>query len=206
MKKIFSTILLFVITFSSKAQSPIFDITDMNNRAQEIFGAYHKDNNNLLNQFEGTYVYNTGITTLKIVLQKKIMSSINGYVYEDLIVGEYQYIENNVEKINTLPRLNANYTNKRNHSIDSNLIIVQGDTGCDECLPNEKALYGSWVESTTKNTALVIIRKVIVNQVPAIRIFINWDLKYKKQNDPALINPSLAGGYYTLEKQITLPR
>ncbi|MFN4313275.1 MAG: DUF6705 family protein [Chitinophagaceae bacterium] len=43
-------------------------------------------------------------TSFKIVLVKKVQQ-YNGECYEDLIIGEYQYIVNGVEKVNTLSKL-----------------------------------------------------------------------------------------------------
>jgi len=51
------------------------------------------------------------MTSLTITFQKKEMQLItsgNSVFYEDFIIGEYNYIENNVEKINTLSRLSLN--------------------------------------------------------------------------------------------------
>ena len=103
-------ILLILSAICCKAQSPIINITDDN--GNQIAGSYYKDLDNLLNVYEGTYLYTNGTTTLKIVLQKKTMS-FDGHHYEDLIIGEYQYIKNGVEIINTLPRLNQMIPNKR---------------------------------------------------------------------------------------------
>lgn len=202
MKKIFSLILLVIVFFNSNAQNPIFDITDFNNTSQDIYGAYHKDINNQLNTFEGTYVFELGNTSLKVVLQKKTMSSLNGTLYEDLIVGEYQYIVDGVQMINTLPQLSSTNPNKRNHSIDSNFIITSGDIGCEDCMLNEKALYGSIVENSTGNSGLIIMRKVIENQIPVLKIFINWELKHKNLNAAPLLKPILPGGYFNLERRI----
>ena len=61
---------------------------------------------------------------------------MNGYLYEDMIIGEYQYIENGVEKINTLNGLSVNHSNGGKYSISGNIIIAgQVD---NDCLPNEK--------------------------------------------------------------------
>ena len=79
---------LLLLSINCKAQSPIIDIID--DDGSEVNGAYYKDVNNLLNPFEGTYVYTSGSTTLKIVLVKKVLQ-YNSQYYEDLIIGEYQY-------------------------------------------------------------------------------------------------------------------
>lgn len=202
MKNIFKLLLILFITISCKAQSPIFDIMDFQHRIQDINGAYYKDINNLLDPFVGTYLYTNGNTTLKIVLQKKTMSFALNKYYEDVLIGEYQYIENGVEKVNTLNKLNINYSDKSNHSIDGNLIISQGSPGCEECLYGEKALYIGLVDGTSNNTARLIIRRVFENGVPAIKISLGWRTRYKRPNDPMPLPPSFPSGYYTLVKQL----
>lgn len=132
MKKIIIATLT-ILSYGCKAQNPIFEITDLENTTQDIYGAYHKDTQNLLNPFEGTCIYTSGNTSFKIVLQKKLMSSMSGRYYEDLLIGEYQYVVDGIEKVNTLSQLNINYPNQSNHSITGNLIITQGDIGCMEC-------------------------------------------------------------------------
>lgn len=202
MKKIINILFVCAVTLSCKAQSPIFNITDLENTTKDIYGAYHKDINNLLDPFVGTYIYSTENTTLKIVLQKKIMSSMNGYLYEDLIIGEYQYIENGLEKANTLSKLMIDFSNKRKHSIGGNLIISQASTGCFDCEPNEKALRGGVAENSTHNTAELIIRRITVNGTPAIKIWVMWQMRAKRPSDAPLQDPSFPGGYYTLLKQL----
>ena len=202
MKNIFIILSIFTIALNCKAQSPVFDLLDMQNRIKDIYGAYHKDMNNLLNPFEGTYVYSNGNILLKIILKKKVMSSMNGYLYEDLIVGEYQYIENGIEKINTLNELSVNHPNAWNYSIGANRIITSGNTGCEECLPNEKALSGGLAESSTHNTADLIIRRINVNGIQAIKIFVMWRMRYKKETDPMPPKASFPGGEYILTRRL----
>jgi len=199
--KIIITAVLILFAGVCKAQTPVYDITDYHNRAQDVYGAYHKDMNNLLNPFEGTYIYTNGNTSLKIVLQKKIMSSMNGYVYEDLIIGEYQYIENGIEKANTLNKLLINYANGWKYNIVSNHIITQGDIGCKDCLQNEKALMGGLIDGASENTAQLTIRRVTDNNLPAIKIFILWRMTQRSENTPASPHASIPGGSYTLIKQ-----
>ena len=88
MKKIIF-VYLVIATMQCKAQTPIIDLQAW--QGNIIPGMYIKDTNNILNQFEGTWVYTNGTTSLKIVLVKKQMKLLATY-YQDLIIGEYQYI------------------------------------------------------------------------------------------------------------------
>lgn len=189
---------LFAMSVNCKAQNPILDISERDG-LNSITGVYYKDTHNLLDSFVGTYVYTNGSTSLKIVLQKK--KSFNTRYYEDLLIGEYQYIENGIEKINTLNKLNIDYTNKSNHSIDGGIIMTQG-AGCNDCLPDEKAVYVGLVESTTSNSADLIIRKTIINDIQAIKIFVMWRMRYKKETDPMPPKASFPGGEYILTRRL----
>ncbi|TRW23345.1 hypothetical protein FMM05_14220 [Flavobacterium zepuense] len=123
---------LLIITFLfcvgvCRGQSPILPINDAN--YPEATGAYYKDLNNDLNRYVGTWKYTNGTTSLTVTLQKKVMQHIinapYGY-YEDLVIGEYKYILNGVEKINTLPLLTS-ITNPQANSIKSFIAVTTGD-------------------------------------------------------------------------------
>lgn len=69
-------IVIFIILFNTvniTAQSVVFDIRESG--FGKPTGYYRKDMNNLLNQFEGTYVYTNGNKTFTITLVKKIMQT-----------------------------------------------------------------------------------------------------------------------------------
>ena len=76
MKNIFYFFALLLFSISCKAQSPVLDISqDMG--TENLTGAYYKDTYNLLNPFEGTYLYTNGNTIFKIVFQKKVMGTVH---------------------------------------------------------------------------------------------------------------------------------
>ncbi|WP_417619968.1 DUF6705 family protein [Oceanihabitans sediminis] len=102
MKHIIITLILACFFSNiSIAQSPIYPSQDW---SDEQTNAYYKDLDNEINAFEGTWLYTNGNTSLKMVLEKQEMY-FNGKYYKDIIIGEYQYIENGVELINTLDDL-----------------------------------------------------------------------------------------------------
>lgn len=124
-----------MLTFACKAQSPIIDIDDR--QTELIDGAYLKDVYNELDKFVGTWLYTNGSTSLKVVFQKKTQV-FNDNWYEDLLVGEYKYVENGVEKINTLSNLN-NLQDVYDHNLTGCLIIYKkGFPGCSNCEIGEK--------------------------------------------------------------------
>ena len=201
MKNIIKIIILSAITISCRAQTPVFDIEDFDNITKDIHGAYYKDIHNKLDDFEGVYVYTNGSTSLKIVLQKKTMSNMNGYSYEDLIIGEYQYIENGVEKRNTLSKLNTSYTNQRNHAIASRFLLTGTGLGCSDCTSTEKRIKGGLIDDTANALANIQLRKITVNGKVAIKLSLYWETK-TKQEGQVLIKPFIAPGSYVLIKEI----
>ena len=199
MKNTLKIIVLSAMTITCKAQTPIIDIDD--NQGYDVNGAYYKDTKNQLNPFEGTYIYTNGTTSLKIVLQKKTMSNMNGFYYEDLIIGEYQYIENGIEKRNTLNKLNINYSDKKNHSIDSNFLLTGTYRGCPDCSASEKRLSSGLVDYVADALANIQIRRITVNGKAAIKLNIYWEMREKKDGQ-VLIKPFIAADDYILIKEI----
>ena len=67
MKKQIIILLLSLVTVC-KAQKPVYDIAEIRDNKAE--GAYFKDINNVLNGYDGTYLYTKGNSSLKIALKK----------------------------------------------------------------------------------------------------------------------------------------
>ncbi len=197
-KNIINIIILALTIISCKAQSPIINITDDN--GNQIAGAYYKDLNNLLNVYEGTYIYTNGTTSLKITLQKRTMSQNYNY-YEDLIIGEYQYIKDGVEIINTLPKLSQMMANKRLHGITGNFILTGTEMGCFDCSPTEKRLITGIVDYETDNWGQLSIRTTTINNQPAIKVNLYWRYREHVVGTPELLNASFPGGEYIMINQ-----
>lgn len=188
----------FVFLTTCKAQSPVYDISKPREGAK---GAYYKDINGVLDGYDGTYLYSNGSTSLKFVLKKKVKSI--GYYYEDLIVGEFQFIKDGVEKGNTLANIDVNYTDEEiNHIITGNRIIIGTQLGCPNCSPTEKRLRLSFVDNKSPNIAGIDIRKTEVNGVAALLVKIFWDgFIIRKEGDPAPTPASINTGEYLMIKQ-----
>lgn len=199
MKKI---IVIILLSFTSLGfgQNPVIDLLDDN--GSEISGAYYKDVNNLLNPFEGTYIYTDGSKTLKIVLVKKVMQ-YNGSYYEDLIIGEYQYAVNGIERVNTLSQINTVYNNQKRHNICGNFIIYNNETRmwkCPECFPNEKRLLLTIEDVSTGRVADLFMRKMNVSGQDVAKVKISNVMR----NFSANPNPpefSLPQGEFVMVKQ-----
>ena len=169
MKNIIKIIIL-TISLNCYSQTQIIDI--MGDDGSAITNAYYKDVNNLLNTFEGTWIYSNGNTSLKIIIVKKVQQ-YNGRYYEDLIIGEYEYQVNGIMKISTLNKLNNNYSNQRSHSISGNSIINNNNNNrpiCNDCIANEKRLRTGFEDPLRDSYGTMILKKTTHLGIEAIQI------------------------------------
>ncbi|MGG5485649.1 DUF6705 family protein [Gaetbulibacter sp. PBL-D1] len=162
--------IVIVIIFSflnCKAQSPIIALETW--KGEEQANAYYKDINNVLDTFVGTWIYTNDNTSFKIVLRKKPMY-FNNVCYEDIIVGEYQFIENGVEKVNTLTNLNDTSIGAYDHHLGGNLIYNDCKyLPSDDCVEGEKRLDIGYVDALKPYTGALVLHKRVVNGQEAIK-------------------------------------
>jgi len=133
MKNIYLIVAAILLFTNCKAQTPV---KSLSTDSKDIWGAYYKDTYNDLDRYVGTWKYTNGLTSLTITLQKKTMQhyedDYDSY-YEDVLIGEYKYIENGVEKVNTLPLLVGNSTNTYKHNISGNILVGPQSQYCLGC-------------------------------------------------------------------------
>ncbi|WP_016990321.1 DUF6705 family protein [Flavobacterium sp. ACAM 123] len=199
MKNYIQYIAFILILSSCSAQSTIYNITE--GHLGKTKGSYFKDIYNVLDGYDGTYLYKNGSTSLKFILKKELKSY--RYYYEDLIVGEFQFIKDGIEKGNTLANINVNYTDESvNHIITGNRIIIGTQLGCPDCSPTEKRLRLSFVDNKSPNIAGIDIRQTTVNGVAALKVVIFWDgFITRKEGDTAPPPASIHTGEYLMIKQ-----
>ena len=104
-------------------------------------GTYYKDLNNDLNKFEGTWKWENGNNSFTIVLEKKeqiLFSRSNQY--NDLLIGEYKYVENGVEIVNSLARLQDNSVVGLSHYLSGATIMHKNHPPhkCESCTNEER--------------------------------------------------------------------
>lgn len=116
-------------------------------------GQYYKDTNNKLNSFEGTWVFQDGNTSFKLVIEKKIQQHIpsaNGAgFYQDYLIGEYQYIENGIDKINTLSNLQITFNHPYSYNLVGDILHTYDASeagSCSGCKPSVLAVKCTFSE------------------------------------------------------------
>jgi hypothetical protein len=199
MKYLFFILNVFLSSFNAYSQYPVFDLDD--NKGNPQNEAYYQDTNLLLDPFTGTYLLNSNGVYFKIVLQKTLMA-FNGKYYEDLLIGEYEYSDQNGNQINTLPNFNQSLQFKWQHNIDGNLIINSNiSPRCDECLPNEIRLEIGLNDPVTGYTSTVFVRRITVNNQEALKLFIHGYSTTRREGSPPNPKPTVPHGTYILLKQ-----
>ncbi len=129
-------------------------ITTVNGMAQQIVplfgdadiyisnsGHYYKDVDNDFDKFVGTWKWIDNSNSWTVVLKKILqIDDGDGYTY-DALYGEYQYIENGIEKVNTLANINDSNIHPLSHKISNPLIIANHHLPqCLDCEVNERRI------------------------------------------------------------------
>ena len=192
------------------AQPPEFPLY---NRSIDVPGAYYKDLQDDFQRFIGEWKYEQGLDTLIVKIVKKEMQFINyGHisVYEDYLVAEYRYVDNGVEKINTLPNLLINYPDPYDYNIVANIIIKpvpNNSAVCLNCGPNDVMVKGSFNDPERYILGfepIVVLRHKIENGVE--KIFLTMSIfGFKLPSPDGTVSPydkyNLPVGLYELIKQ-----
>src|SRR5690554_2529532 len=193
MKNIILTSIAIIFNFSIYAQYPTMPL-ESKVPFEVQPDAYYKDTGNVLNQFEGTWLYTNGTTSLKIVLvkQPQVFDSNYGGFYEDLIIGEYQYIENGVEKINTLSNIGLNL--RYEHKIYGNSIYRDCNyMTWDDCTEGEARLMLGLTDANPEKShyAIMAIKKRRINGLHALKVFISFKYVGTYQENVPTPSPTL---------------
>jgi hypothetical protein len=151
-----------MITLSCKSQNPIINFPD--DDGSMISGAYYKDVDNVLDQFEGTWVYSNTNLTFKIVLVKKVMKPMLNH-FEDLLIGEYQVIKNGNIIFDSLSNINTAFQYEHNHSIYGNSLPTT-PTPFDD-YTSEKFRVSLFLEEP-KMGCRIALRKHVINGVEVL--------------------------------------
>jgi len=139
MKKIL-IIALTITTINGMAQQivPLFGDADI---YISNSGHYYKDVDNDFDKFVGTWKWIDNSNSWTVVLKKILqIDDGDGYTY-DALYGEYKYIENGIEKVNTLANINDSNIHPLSHKISNPLIIANHHLPqCLDCEVNERRI------------------------------------------------------------------
>lgn len=192
-----------MFSLSISAQGVVIDISESGHG--QPTGYYRKDISNLLDAYQGTYVYTNGNITFKIKL-KKMLYQPEGTHFEDMLIGEYQYIENGLEKINTLNNYNVDFGNKQllKHAITGNRVIGNNSRMwvCSDCANNQKRIILIFTDPISRKYADFVLRKNLINGVEVIEArIVNPSSSVWVMGEPEPLGFSIPPGFYTFIKQ-----
>ena len=150
------SIIIILSTLSCTAQQ-ILPI--LNGPVPRPIPYYSKDIDNDFNVYEGTWLWQDGNDSWEITFDKKVRVP-DGNSFQDLLIGEYRYIEDGVMLINNLP-IDNSITEYSQHNIYAGVISTLNNDAppCNECAvdarfiratltdPNREGIYGRMIFS-----------------------------------------------------------
>ncbi|RZJ68879.1 MAG: hypothetical protein EOO45_14365 [Flavobacterium sp.] len=206
MKKIFLTLTILIV-LACTAQSQIYPL--YNNPDQgKVPGAYYKDTFGDFDNYIGTWKYTNGNIVFIITLQKKLRSfNPHRNFYRDVIVGGYSYVENGVEKINTLPQLLQLHDDVYFYSIVGSTINKAGNFPiCDDCDPNQKRLILRFNDPERVNieglSGEIVLRRIESGGVQKLEVWLRQtgNVTYVAGSPPQYNALNVPWGTYILTK------
>ena len=192
--------IILVVLFTTFCQSQIINIK--NNNEPAIPGAYYKDIDNLLNPFEGTWVFSDATRSLKITFIKRT-NQFDGSYYEDFLIGGYEYKVNNVILVTTLSNLSLTSPYDFKYKIFGNRILKNYYyPPCPECNVGEYRLRLTFSELANTKYGELIARKITVSGQEALKINLSGsEGVYKAGTTPPPDDFVVPCGEYILIKQ-----
>jgi hypothetical protein len=193
-------LLIYAISIlSCKAQTIIVPLGSGQN-IEHNQNYYEKDINNVFGKFEGEWVYQNGTTeiTLKLKKEEHYLSPSN--FFTDMLVGEYQYIDNGIEKVNTLADFDNPSLSGYDHRISGGVFVHQLSSYCidNSALPEIKIELMIANPNDDKIEGRLILRYVNDNGTEKLEICI---FDYTTLADDINAKFDIPDGFYVFVKQ-----
>ncbi|BAO75848.1 hypothetical protein WPG_1618 [Winogradskyella sp. PG-2] len=162
---------------------------------------YEKDVNNEFDKFVGEWKYLSGNTEINFKLKKEEHYRISNETnYEDLLVGEYQYIKNGIEKINTLSDFDNSAISGYEHNISGGVFVYRTITECIDNSSSQEIKIELMISNPIDNLieGRIILRYVNEDNIEKLQVCI-YD--YTTLADDANARIDIPDGYYEFLKQ-----
>lgn len=192
--------MLIITVLSCKAQSIIVPIGS-GQHFEKTSNYYKKDVNNEFEKFTGEWTYQNSTTEITFKLKKEEhyqTSSDSNYM--DLLVGEYQYIESGIEKINTLSEFNNSSISGYQHKISGRVFVHQLPQNCIDNSNIQEIKIELSIRNPTNRfiEGRIILRYINDNGIEKLEACI-YD--YTTLSDNADDKFDIPDGYYVFTKQ-----
>jgi len=195
------TLLAIVCLFSCRAQSIIKSLDGDGSCPPYNNNCYEKDVNNEFQKYSGEWKYQNGNTSVTFKLKKEEHYQISDDSnFMDLLVGEYQYIENGIEKVNTLTDFDSVSISGYDHNISGGVFTHNVPNMCiDNSESQEIKIELDIVDpSNFKIEGRLILRYVNDNGIEKLEVCI-YDYTTLVNDENARIE--IPDGYYEFVKQ-----
>lgn len=188
-----------LISVACKAQSVIIPLGG----SQDIVHSpdyYEKDVNNEFGKFTGTWTYANGDTELTFKLKKEEHYLSPSNYYTDMLVGEYKYVENGLQKVNTLSDFDSTTLSGYDHRISGGIFVHRLPDSCiDNSDPTEIKIELFIVSPDDDDIeGRLILRYVNDNGIEKIQVCV-YD--YTTLADDVNARIEVPDGYYEMVKQ-----
>jgi hypothetical protein len=158
-------ILSIALSLSCKAQTiiPMYGGIEFEHNSNY----YLKDTDNVLNNYEGIWKWQNGNSSFTLVLKKFEQVQRSSGLYKDYLLGEYQYVDNGNELVNTLSSIDDTSITLYRHMLWSQSVIDKNRRPqCNICGVNERRVRLTIRHPTVDDVyADLVLRYVIVNGV-----------------------------------------
>jgi hypothetical protein len=199
MKNIFILIAIACF-FSCKAQSIIKPMGE-NDFCRKNPDCYEKDINNEFGKFVGEWKYQSGTTEITIKLKKEEHYRISDETnYEDLLVGEYKFVENGMVIDNTLADFDDDTISGYDHNISGGVFVHFLPGYCIDNSQSQEIKIELFINdpNVDKIEGRIILRYVNDNGIEKLETCI-YD--YTTMADDENAKLAIPDGYYEFEKQ-----
>ncbi|MAX70631.1 MAG: hypothetical protein CMC76_05945 [Flavobacteriaceae bacterium] len=199
MKQILLLILFCTGIISCKAQTIIVPLGS--EQDYEFTSDYYKkDVNNELEKFTGTWKYTNGSTEVIFKLKKEEQYQTTNNYYIDLLVGEYRYIENDIEEVNTLADFDSSTISGFQHNLSGGVFTYNLPTYCDDNSTSSEIKITLSIEDPNDQytSGKVILRHINDDGIEKLETCI-YD--YTNDGDDPNARISIPDGNYVFVKQ-----
>ena len=199
----YSTVILILIFsfISCKAQSVVKSLDGDTSCPPYDNNCYEKDVNDEFEKFVGEWIYESGNTSLVLRLKKELYYQISqNSNYEDLLVGEYKYVENGVVKANTLSDFDNPSVAGYDHKISGGVFVHFLPSNCIDSSESQEIKVELFIEDPRDENieGRLILRYVVENGIEKLQTCI-YD--YTTLSDDVNDRIIIPDGYYVFEKQ-----
>jgi hypothetical protein len=193
--------LIFFSFFSSKAQTLIKSIYNDKPCPQFDTNCYEKDINHYFDNFVGEWKFENDNTTIIFKLKKEIQYQLDvNSNYTDLLVGEFLYIKDNVEIINSLQDFDDINIEGYDHNISGGIFYHELPNNCIDNSPIQEKKVMLFINNPNDENieGHIFLRYMIDNGIEKLQVCLRNKTYFADNED---ITFDISNGYYEFIKQ-----